>query len=89
MAGEFQNCIPVTEYERKKAINTIGRRGVTIADIENWKNKHWNRIDKIIKANGNSEYESIKVIVKEILYGRESINTGKQVIMIIVSGKLF
>ena len=67
LAGEFVKCDPATPHEKKKALTTMSRRGIRLGDVEDWKNKHWLRIEKMIEKCEGNEYETIKAIVKEIL----------------------
>ena len=73
LTGEFQTVIPASKREIKKALTTIGRKKITLADIENWKNKFWNKIPMMIKNENNSEYEVLKSIEKEIIKEKNDI----------------
>ena len=69
LSTEF-NCIPATEYEKRKTMNKLSEEGIEMAEIDRWKNKNWNKMDYILERCENNEYNAMKRIVYTILAER-------------------
>ena len=68
---EYKECIEATEKQKRKAMTTIGRKRITIDDIDRWKNKYWIEMNVMMKECENKEYSVMKRIVNSILQERE------------------
>ena len=61
----------VNEKEKNKVMMTMKKLKITLNEIEKWKNKNWERYDKMIESRTFDEYNIIKVIVEEIIKDRK------------------
>ena len=58
------------EKEKNKVAKTMKKLKITTNEIEKWKNKNWDRYDKMIESHEQNEYNIIKIIVEEIMKDR-------------------
>ena len=71
IVGEFNNCTPATQEQRRKVFNTLHKQEIELADIEKWKNKEWVKLGTIVEESNHKEYSVMKRIVQAIREDKE------------------
>ena len=69
-SASFGSCRSSSK-EKKRVRKTLKTLDIQTQEIEEWKNKHWNKYDDIVIQCDRREYEIIKVIMNSILEERE------------------
>ena len=72
VVGEFENCVPASQDEKRKVFNTLEKHCIYLVDIEKWKNKEWVMLGQIVEECKKKEYSVMKRIVTAIVEERKS-----------------
>ena len=78
IVGEFPESIGVTKDEKRKVTNTLDRYKIELCDIEQWKNKHWIKLEQLVKECEAKEYSVMKRIVDAVKKEREQQSKDEQ-----------
>ena len=72
--GEYNNCTPATTDERRKVFNTLDKLNIELSEMEQWKNREWVTLEKIVIECKLKEYSIMKRIVGAIDIERDKAN---------------